>query len=38
MSEGGDEQPIGIARIDRDRRDLLRVAQAQVGPGLSRIG
>ncbi len=34
MAEGGDEHAVGAARIDLDPRDLLRVAEAQVGPRL----
>ena len=37
MAEGGDEQPVRVRRIDGDLRNLLRVAQAQVGPGLSGV-
>ena len=38
MSGHRHEQMIGIARIDRDLRDLLAVAQAEMRPGLARIG
>ena len=34
----GHEQPIGIARVDRDLRNLLAVAEAEVFPGPSPIG
>ncbi len=34
MAERGDKQQIGIVRIDDDARDLLRVAQPDVRPGL----
>ena len=33
-----DEESIGIARIDRDLRDLLAVAQAEMRPGFARVG
>ena len=32
------EQVIGIARIDRDLRDLLAVAQAEMRPAFARVG
>ena len=38
MAEGGDEQPIGVAGIDGDRRDHLRVAESEVLPGPARVG
>ena len=38
MSGDRDEQPVRIVRIDGQRRNLLPVAQAKVGPGLARIG
>jgi hypothetical protein len=37
MTEDGDEQALGIARVNDDLRDLLAVAQAEVGPGLSGV-
>ena len=38
MAEHRDEQPVRIARIDGDLRDLLRVAQAEVRPRLAGVG
>src|SRR6185437_9090571 len=38
MAKRGDEQAIRVVRVDRDVRDHLRVAQAQVGPGLAGVG
>ena len=38
VAEDGDEELVGIARIDGDLRDLLAVAQAEVGPGLAGVG
>ena len=37
MSGYRHQQTIGIARIDRDLRDLLAVAQAEVRPGPAGI-
>src|SRR3981081_3528668 len=37
MAERGDEQPVWVSRIDSDLRNLLRVAQAEVGPRLAGI-
>ena len=37
MPEHGRKQPIRIARIDGERRDLLAVAQAEMGPGLAGV-
>ncbi len=36
MPQGRHEQPVGIARIHQDRRNLLRIAQAEVAPGTCR--
>ena len=38
MSERGDEKPIGVARVDVDHRDHLRVAKAEVRPRLAGVG
>ena len=38
MSGHRDQQVIGVARIDRDLRDLLAVAQAEMRPGFARVG
>ena len=38
MAEDGDEELVGVARIDGDLRDLLAVAQAEVGPGFAGVG
>src|SRR6185503_9006600 len=38
MTEGGDVDEIGIARIDEYCSDLLCVAQSEVSPGLSTVG
>jgi hypothetical protein len=37
MPEHGDEEPLRIARVDGDLRDLLPVAQAEVAPGPARV-
>ena len=38
MAERGDEQAIRVLRIDRELRNLLRVAQAEMRPGLAGVG
>ena len=38
MSGHRHEQVLGIAGIDRDLRDLLAVAQAEMRPGFARVG
>ena len=38
MPEDCGENFVGITRIDRERRDLLAIAQAEMLPGLARIG
>src|SRR5258708_2977664 len=38
MSLSRDEEAIGVFGIDDDGRDLLRVAQAEMLPGASRVG
>jgi hypothetical protein len=38
MPHDRDEQAVRVARIDDDLRDLLPVTQAEVRPGLSRVG
>ena len=38
MAERRDKQSIGIFRIDDDVRDLLRIAQAEMHPGLAAVG
>ena len=38
MAEDGDEEAVGVARIDDDLRDLLAVAQAEVRPGPAGVG
>jgi len=38
MAFDGDEEAFGIIRIDDDRGDLLRVAQAEMRPGFSGVG
>ena len=37
MAERGDEQPIGVFRIDGDFRNLLRIAQAEMRPRLAGV-
>ena len=37
MAERGDEDPIGILRIDRQLRNLLRVTQPEMDPGLAGV-
>ena len=37
MAEHRDEELVRIPRVDRDLRDLLAVAQPEVGPGLSPV-
>src|SRR6185436_15450471 len=38
MSEDGDEQTVGIARIDGDHRNLLTVAKSEMRPCFSSVG
>ena len=38
MSKHGNEQPVGIFRIDLDVRDHLRIAQSKVNPSLACVG
>ena len=38
MTLRGDEDDVGVGGIDGDCADLLGVAQAEVGPGLARVG
>ena len=38
MAFDGDEEAFRIVRIDDDAGDLLRVAEAEMRPGLSRVG
>ena len=38
MSEHGDEQPVGVARIDGDSRNHLAVAQPEMLPGPAGVG
>ena len=38
MSERGDEKPMGVARVDVDHRDHLRVAKAEVRPRPAGVG
>ena len=38
VAERGDEEAVGIARVDGDVGDLLRVAQAQMRPRLAGVG
>jgi hypothetical protein len=38
VTEDGDEEPVGVARIDGDGRDHLAVAQAEMLPGASGVG
>ena len=38
VAEHGDEELVGIARIDGDLRDLLAVAQAEMRPRLAGVG
>ncbi len=38
MAEHGDEQPVRVLRVDRDRGDLLAVAQAEMLPRLAAVG
>ena len=38
MSFSGDENALGIFRVDKYRRDLLGVAEAEVRPGFSCVG
>src|SRR5207247_11132606 len=37
MPGDGDEQPLGIARVDRELRDLLPITQSQMRPRFSRV-
>jgi len=37
VSGDGDEEPVGVARIDRELRNLLAVAQTEVRPGFARV-
>ena len=37
MPEHGDEQPVGVGRVDVDLRDHLRVVKAKVRPRLARV-
>ena len=37
MPEGRHEHPVGVLGVDIDLRDHLRIAQAQVRPGLARV-
>src|SRR5437588_6869669 len=37
MTGDGDEKPIRISRIDRELRNLLSIAQSQMGPGFSGV-
>ena len=37
VAEGGDEQGVGVPRIDEDAADLLGVLQAGGGPGLAPV-
>ena len=37
MPGDGDEQPISIARVDRELRDLLPITQSQMRPRFSRV-
>ena len=37
MAEGGDEEAIGIVRIDCDHRDHLRVVETEIRPALSSV-
>ncbi len=37
MAEDGDKESIRITRIDRDLRDLLAIAEAEVGPGFAGV-
>jgi hypothetical protein len=38
MAEHRDEQAVGVARVDDDVRNLLAVAQAEMGPRLAGVG
>ena len=38
VAEGGDEEAVGIARVDEDGGDLLGVAESEVTPGLAGVG
>ena len=38
VTEDRGEQPVGVARIDDDHRDLLPIAQAEVRPRLAGVG
>ena len=38
MAEHGDEQPIGVARVDDDVGNLLAVAEAEMRPRLAGVG
>ena len=37
MAEDGDEEAVGVARVDGDHRNLLAVAQAVVRPALAAV-
>ena len=38
VAEHGDEEAVGIVRVDEDGGNLLAVAQAEVAPGLAGVG
>ena len=38
MTQGGDEKPVRVARVDRDVGDHLRIAKAEMGPRFARVG
>ena len=38
MTEYGGKNAVGIARVDGERRNLLSVHEAKVGPGLAGVG
>ena len=38
VAQDGHEQPVRIVRIDDDLRDLLTIAESQMGPGLTGVG
>ena len=38
MPQHGNEDPIGIARVHQNRRNLLAIAEPQMAPALARVG
>ena len=38
VTDRGDVRDVGVGRMDADRADLLRVVEAEVGPGVAAVG